>query len=60
VTEKVADANARIDTHEMICAIRYAGINARLGRMEKIMITSTGGMILFMAGLIVTLAMRAH
>lgn len=28
------DANARIDTHEAVCAERYAGLNAQLRRLE--------------------------
>lgn len=33
------DPNARIDTHEAVCAERYAGINAQLRRMEKWFVT---------------------
>ena len=33
------DANARIDTHEAVCAERYAGINAQLRRLEKWFVT---------------------
>lgn len=33
------DANARLDTHEAVCAQRYDGINAQLRRLEKWFVT---------------------
>jgi hypothetical protein len=44
--------DARLQTHEEICAIRYDQINARLKRIEGIMIKTAGVMILSMAGTI--------
>ena len=44
--------DARLDTHEEICAIRYEQINARLKRLETIMLKTAGVMILSMAGTI--------
>jgi hypothetical protein len=41
--------DARLSTHEEVCALRYQVINARLKRMETIMIGSAGAMILSMA-----------
>ena len=29
------DANARLDTHEAVCAERYAAVSSRLKRMES-------------------------
>ena len=52
------DALAKLSTHEAVCAERYEGINDRLARLEKIMITGCGGIIVFMAGLIATLALH--
>jgi len=46
---------ARLSTHEEVCALRYQVINARLKRMEGIMITCAGAMILSMAGAVFTL-----
>jgi hypothetical protein len=43
---------ARLSTHEEICAIRYEQINARLKRIEGIMMRTAGVMILSMAGTI--------
>jgi hypothetical protein len=50
---KTVDAtDARLQTHEEICAIRYEQINARLKRIEGIMLKTAGVMILSMAGTI--------
>lgn len=43
---------ARLSTHEEVCAIRYEQINARLKRIEGIMLKTAGIMILSMAGTI--------
>lgn len=47
--------DARLSTHEEICALRYQVINARLKRMEGVMITCAGAMMLSMAGAVFTL-----
>jgi hypothetical protein len=44
--------DARLQTHEEICAIRYDQINARLKRIEAIMLKTAGLMIVSMAGTI--------
>lgn len=44
--------DARLSTHEEICAIRYDQINARLKRIEGIMLKTAGVMLLSMAGTI--------
>jgi hypothetical protein len=44
--------DARLTTHEEICAIRYDQINARLKRIEGIMIKTAGIMLVSMAGTI--------
>jgi len=44
--------DARLSTHEEICALRYDQINARLKRIEGIMMKTAGIMILSMAGTI--------
>jgi hypothetical protein len=44
--------DARLSTHEEICAIRYEQINARLKRIETIMLQTAGLMIVSMAGAI--------
>ena len=44
--------DSRLSTHEEICALRYEQINARLKRIEGILIKTAGVMILSMAGTI--------
>ena len=43
---------ARLSTHEAVCAERYEQINARLKRIEAIMIKTAGIMLVSMAGTI--------
>jgi hypothetical protein len=43
---------ARLTTHEEVCSIRYEQINARLKRIEAILLKTAGVMILSMAGTI--------
>ena len=42
------DTEARLSTHEAVCAERYAGINARLKRLEQILIGSAGAIIILL------------
>jgi hypothetical protein len=44
--------DARLSTHEAVCAERYDQINARLKRIEGIMLKTAGVMLLSMAGTI--------
>ena len=48
----VDKTDARLSTHEEVCAIRYDQINARLKRIEGIMMKTAGVMLLSMAGTI--------
>jgi hypothetical protein len=48
----INSTEARLDTHEQVCAFRYEPINARLKRLESIIITAAGVMIMSMAGVI--------
>ena len=47
--------DARLSEHEAVCAFRYETINARLKRMEQIMIGSAGTMIVALAGAVFAL-----
>jgi len=51
----VSEVEARLTTHEAVCAQRYEGINARLKRLEQILITSAGAIILLLIGLVTKL-----
>jgi hypothetical protein len=46
------ELEARFLTHEEVCAIRYEGINARLKRLETILLGSAGAIILLLLGLV--------
>jgi len=48
----VNSTDARLTTHEEVCAFRYEQINARLKRLESILIKASGVMIVAMAGVI--------
>jgi len=47
--------DARLSTHEEICAVRYETINARLKRLETILIQVAGALLLGMGGVMWTL-----
>ena len=44
--------DARLSTHEEVCALRYEQINARLKRIESILMKTAGVMLVSMAGTI--------
>ena len=44
----IQELEARVNTHEEVCALRYDGINARLKRLEQILIGSAGAIILLL------------
>ena len=44
---------ARLNTHEEVCALRYEGLCARLKRLEGIGITMAGAIITLLVGIIV-------
>ena len=46
-----SELESRLNTHEEVCAVRYEGINARLKRLETILIGSSGAIILLLFGL---------
>jgi hypothetical protein len=42
----ISETDARLNSHEAICALRYEAINARLKRLEQILIGTAGFVIL--------------
>ena len=48
----IDSTDARLSTHEEICALRYESINARLKRIEGIMLKTAGLMLVSMTGVI--------
>jgi len=47
-------AEARISSHEELCALRYEMINSRLKRLEGIIVTVCGVLLCSMGGIIFT------
>lgn len=50
--------DARLSTHEEICAFRYEQINARLKRLEGIIIKAFGILTVSMAGTLMTILLH--
>ena len=46
------DVEARVNTHEAVCAERWKETIARIKRLEMIMIGSAGAVIALMAGML--------
>ena len=44
------DVDKRLSTHEAVCAERYGGLEKRLARIEKILLSIAGLMILSLIG----------
>jgi len=42
----ITETDARLNSHEAVCALRYEAINARLKRLEQILIGTAGFVIL--------------
>jgi hypothetical protein len=55
----INETEARLNSHEAVCALRYEQINARLKRLEGILIKACGVMLIGMAGVIWT-SVQAH
>ena len=48
----MTETEARLNSHEAVCAERYAQINARLKRIENILMRVAGVMIISMGGVV--------
>ena len=48
----IDQTEARLNTHEEICALRYDGICARLKRLEGVGLTVAGTIIMMLLGII--------
>ena len=48
----INETEARLNSHEAVCALRYEQINARLKRLESILLKASGIMLVAMAGVI--------
>ena len=50
----VSQTDARLTSHEEVCALRYEQINARLKRLEGILMKTAGVMLCSMAAILWT------
>jgi hypothetical protein len=51
----IDQTQARLNTHEEVCALRYESISARLKRLEGMGITVAGTIILLLIGILLAL-----
>lgn len=49
----VDKTEARLNTHEEVCALRYESICARLKRLEGVGLTVAGAIIMLLLGIVV-------
>jgi predicted nucleic acid-binding Zn ribbon protein len=55
MTDLIDKNEAALSEHEAVCAERYTGINARLKRLEQILIVSAGFIITILLTLVLKL-----
>ena len=53
IAKDLAELSAHLKTHEAVCAERYSMVAARLKRLEVIIMSSAGAIILLLIGLVV-------
>jgi hypothetical protein len=51
VNQTITETEARLTTHEEVCAFRYESINARLKRLEQILMGACGFIIVVLLGI---------
>ena len=51
----IDQTEARLNTHEEICALRYDSICARLKRLEGLGLTAVGAIITLLIGILLTM-----
>ena len=51
----IDQTEARLNTHEEVCALRYEGITARLKRLENVGMTVAGAIIMLLVSIMVKL-----
>tara|TARA_R110002096_G_scaffold245594_2_gene437841 strand:- start:572 stop:736 length:165 start_codon:yes stop_codon:yes gene_type:complete len=49
---KVKDVESKLNTHEAVCAERWKETIERIKRLELVMLTAAGSLILMMAGML--------
>jgi hypothetical protein len=53
-TNTINSTEARLNTHEEVCALRYESICARLKRLEGIGVGAAGTIIMLLVGILLT------
>jgi len=48
----IGEVKGQLNTHEAVCAERYLGINARLKRLEHILLGTTGFIVVLLLSLV--------
>ena len=48
----IEEVDHRLSTHEEVCALRYDQINARLKRLESILMASAGAIIILLLSIV--------
>jgi hypothetical protein len=51
----IDQTEARLNTHEEVCALRYDSICARLKRLEGVGLTAAGTIIMLLVGILLAL-----
>ena len=51
ISKDLAELSAHLKTHEAVCAERYSMVAARLKRLEIVLMSSAGAIILLLAGI---------
>ena len=51
----MSDVENRLSTHEAVCAERYTGINARLKRLEQILLAATGAIVMLLLSVVLSI-----
>ena len=50
--QQIKEVDYRLTTHEEVCALRYEAINARLKRLEGILMASAGAIIILLLSIV--------
>jgi len=53
---EIDETQARLNTHEEVCAIRYEGICARLKRLENIGVGAAGTIIMLLLTIVLKIS----
>jgi hypothetical protein len=51
----IGQTEARLNSHEAVCALRYEAINARLKRLEQVLMASAGFIIITLVTIVMKL-----